>query len=94
MSGEAKTCWKPNAKRARAHRLAIEKDMESFHEVFFITAKKNWTGKNSRDLLLKYYPEIKTFAENFSGASAIISYEKAHQMLSYEPTFSVNDLLH
>lgn len=79
---------------ARAHRLAIEKDLESLHEVFFITAKENWTGKNSRDLLLQYYPEIKTFAENFSGASAIISYEKAHRMLSYEPTFSVNDLLH
>ncbi len=79
---------------ARAHRLAIEKDLGSFHEVFFIAAKENWTGKNSRDLLLQYYPEIKTFSEKFSGPSAIISSEKAHRMLAYEPKFSVNDLMH
>ncbi len=78
---------------AQAHRLAIEKDLEAFHEVFFITAKENWTGKDSRDLLLKHYPEIKRFTEKFTGASAIISHEKAHRMLSYEPAYSVKDLL-
>ncbi len=78
---------------ARAHRLAIETDLELLHEVFFITAKENWTGKNSKELLTQFYPEVKTFDKNFSGASAIISHEKAKRMLGYEPKFSVNDLL-
>ena len=78
---------------ATAHRLAIECDLRSLHEIFFITAKENWTGKNSKELLAQFYPEVKTFADNFSGASAIISHEKAKRILGYEPNYSVRDLL-
>ncbi len=36
---------------ARAHRLAVETDLDPLHEVFFISARDNWTGLDSRDLL-------------------------------------------
>jgi len=76
-----------------AHRLALEHDLASNHEIFFITAKENWTGKNSKDLLAQFYPEVTTFADNFSGASTIISHEKAKRLLGYESKYSVRDLL-
>jgi UDP-glucose 4-epimerase len=78
---------------AAAHRLAIEHTPDYLHEIFFITAKENWTGKNSKELIAQFYPDVKIFADNFSGASAIISHEKAKQLLGYEPKFSVRDLL-
>ncbi|MBI2427273.1 MAG: NAD(P)-dependent oxidoreductase [Ignavibacteriales bacterium] len=77
---------------AQAHRLAIEKDLEQFHEIFFITAKENWTGKDSRELLARHYPEVRQFSPLFSGAQAIISHEKAKRLLGYEPTYSRKDL--
>jgi UDP-glucose 4-epimerase len=77
---------------AQAHRLAVEKDLENRCETFFITAKENWTGKDSRELIHKFYPEVQKFAKSFSGAQAIISHKKAQQLLGYEPQFSVKDL--
>lgn len=77
---------------ARAHRLAAENDLERLHDVFFITARTNWTGRNSRELLREFYPETTTFAENFTGSDAIISHTKAARLLGYEPRFSVHDL--
>lgn len=78
---------------AVAHRLAVERTLNSLNEVFFITAKENWTGKNSKELLAQYFPEVKKIADNFSGASAVISHEKAKRLLGYVPKFSVRDLL-
>ena len=77
---------------AQAHRLAIEKKLENLHEAFFITAKENWTGKDSRELIKQFYPETKIFAEIFSGAQAIISHNKAAALLGYEPHYSLKDL--
>lgn len=78
---------------ATAHRLALERKLDSLHEIFFITAAENWTGKNSKDLLHQFYPEVINFAENYSGASAIISHQKAAHMLGYEPKYTLHDLL-
>lgn len=78
---------------AQAHRLAIENNLENPHEIFFITAKENWTGKDSKELLSQFYPEVRSFADGFSGASAVISHEKARRLLGYEPRYSVKDLL-
>lgn len=77
---------------AQAHRLAIERDLDILHEIFFITAKENWTGKESKQLLSRHYPEIQKFAPDFSGRDAIISHEKARRLLGYEPRCSVKDL--
>ena len=36
---------------AQAHKLDVEKDLNSLHEVFFIAAKENWAGIDSKILL-------------------------------------------
>jgi len=77
---------------AQAHRLAVEKNLDTLHEVFFITAAENWTGRDSKDLLKTFYPETVQFDASFSGAQTIISYQKAQSLLGYEPRFSVKDL--
>lgn len=77
---------------AIAHRLAVETDLKSLHEVFFITAAVNWTGKDSRELLLRFYPGMSTFLPDFNGNAAIISHAKATRLLGYRPAFSHADL--
>ncbi len=77
---------------AKAHRLAVEKDLESLHEVFFITAKENWTGAPSRELLARFYPETTEFAPGFTGPQAIISHAKAERLLGYRPEHSAHEL--
>jgi nucleoside-diphosphate-sugar epimerase len=78
---------------AQAHRLAVENDLSSLHEVFFITAQQNWTGIDSRDLLETHFPEVKNFARDFTGPASILSYRKAKELLGYEPRHSVRDIL-
>lgn len=77
---------------AQAHRLAVEKDLENLNELFFITADENWTGKDSRELLGKYFPEVKRISQQFFGADSMISHEKAGRLLGYTPHYSVKDL--
>jgi nucleoside-diphosphate-sugar epimerase len=78
---------------AQAHRLAVEQDLSSLHEVFFINAQQNWTGIDSRVLLGTHFPEIKKFAPDFTGPASILSYRKAKELLGYEPRHSVRDIL-
>ncbi len=77
---------------AQAHRLAVEKDLDSLHEAFFITAKENWTSENSITLLKQYYPEVENISPHFSGKSALISHQKATAMLGYTPQYSHKDM--
>jgi UDP-glucose 4-epimerase len=77
---------------AQAHRLALEKDLGQFHELFFITARENWTGKDSKELLSVHYPEVAVIDHTFAGASSIISHGKASRILGYTPMFSAHDL--
>lgn len=77
---------------AAAHRLAVEKDLDSLHEIFFITAKENWTGKPSRELIAQFYPETTEFAPEFGGPQAIISHAKAERLLGYRPAHSAHEL--
>lgn len=78
---------------AMAHRLAVEIDLPSLHEVFFISGKENWTGIESRSLLKTYYPEVTKIAGDFSGAASFLSYRKAHDAFGYEPRHTVHDIL-
>lgn len=77
---------------AEAHCLAVEKDLPQLHDVFFITAKENWTGLPSRELLEQFYPGIPVYDKEFSGPDAIISHAKAARLLGYAPRFSSADL--
>jgi nucleoside-diphosphate-sugar epimerase len=77
---------------AQAHRLAVEKDLGTLHEAFFISAKENWTGIDSRSLLKEFFPEVVNIADNFSGATSFLSYHRAHELLGYEPQHTVRDI--
>jgi UDP-glucose 4-epimerase len=78
---------------AEAHRLAVEQDLQELHEVLFITAAANWTGKDSRELLAAFYPEIPFIAESLTGPAAIISHAKASRLLGYTPCYTLSDLM-
>jgi UDP-glucose 4-epimerase len=78
---------------ARAHRLAVENDLPSLHEAFFITARENWTGVESKQLIVEFYPEVTQVRNDFNGTASLISFKKAHHLLDYEPQFSVDDIL-
>jgi len=77
----------------QADRLAVEKDLDSLHEVFFISARENWTGIDSGSVLKTYFPEVKSFAQDFTGAASLPSYRKAKELLGYEPRHTVRDIL-
>ncbi|MDE3057279.1 MAG: NAD(P)-dependent oxidoreductase [Bacteroidota bacterium] len=77
---------------ARAHRLAVESDLLSPHEVLFITAKENWTGIESKKLAAEFYPEVAQFKNNFGGPASLISYGKAYRLLGYEPGFTASEI--
>ncbi len=78
---------------AQAVSLALEKTLPSDYEIFFITAEENWAAVDSRSLLSRYYPTVKTIAEDFSGPASLISCKKAKEMLQYSPRFSWRDIL-
>ena len=78
---------------AMAHRLALQAELPNLHEAFFITARHNWTGQDSRELLNRFYPQVTQFADGFSGSDAIISHAKASRLLEYAPQYGVSDLL-
>jgi UDP-glucose 4-epimerase len=72
---------------------AFECELPQRHESYFICAKENWTGHDSRELLEEFYPEIKDMRKKFSGKMSLISAEKAKRELGFEPMNSVKDLL-
>lgn len=79
---------------AQAHRLALEKDLEEMHEIFFITAKENWTGISSNELREKYFPEMQNAHVKISGTETFISHAKAKRLLGFETHYSLIDLFH
>lgn len=78
---------------ARAHRLAVEKNLPSLHEAMFISAAENWTGMDSRKLATEFYPEVKDFRGAFDGPASFISSARAKQLLGYRPEHTATELL-
>lgn len=78
----------------QAIRLAIEADGLSPHDVFYVCADDNWTGKESRALLKKFYPETKRITKAFKGRASLITNAKAKRDLKFTPRYSAEDLLH
>ncbi len=78
---------------ARAHRLAVESVLPSLHEIFFIVARDNWTGLDSRSLLQTFFPEVKNIAPDFTGTASILSHRKAKTLLKFEPQHTAHDIL-
>ena len=70
---------------ASAIQAALETEELSSHEVFFITADENWTGKDSRELLREYYLEVRKIASDFGGRQSLISNKRAKTKLGFTP---------
>jgi UDP-glucose 4-epimerase len=78
---------------AASVQLALESKNLNSHEVYFVTAEDNWTGKNSRDLLQTYYPSVTRIAESFDGSDSLISSAKAKAKLGYLPKHTWRELV-
>ncbi|MBI2618911.1 MAG: NAD(P)-dependent oxidoreductase [Ignavibacteriales bacterium] len=78
---------------ARAIEAAIGYKGESRSEAFFVCAKENWTGEQSRDLLRRFYPETHHVADDWTDRASFISGKKALSVLGFSPQFGADDLL-
>ena len=78
---------------ARAILNALEAPMPSAHEVMFICAGENWTGRDSRELLARFYPETTKIDKELSGAESLISSHKARTVLGFTPNHRLSDIL-
>lgn len=78
---------------AGAIAAALNAPLPTAHEVMFICAAENWTGKESRELLARFYPETTKFSGGLSGPSSLISSHKAQDVLGWTPKHRVSDIL-
>jgi len=78
---------------ASAVLLALDATHLNSHEVFFVTARENWTQTESRPLLQTYYPSVTEIAEGFGGYDSLISSEKARTKLGYIPKHNWRELV-
>jgi UDP-glucose 4-epimerase len=77
---------------ARVIALLLEAALQARHEIFFIAARENWTGRESRSLAKEFYPETHEFRNGFEGAASFISAEKARSLLGFSPRHSTSDI--
>ena len=85
--------WIHVADVSQAILAALENKTLPVHEVFFLSADKNWTGRDSRELLAEFFPETKKMEDSFSGAQSLISFRKAQRLLNFNPQRRVEEIL-
>ena len=79
---------------ARAIEHALRRPEKGSFKTYFICANENWTGKMSRDLIARFYPETGVIAPDFKGASSLISNLKAKQELDFTPSLTYREIVH
>jgi nucleoside-diphosphate-sugar epimerase len=72
---------------AYATRLAIEKDLDSHFEAFYISTDNVFKG-DTAPIVKALYPDIAHMADNIKGEDSIISDKKLRDMLGYVPKYS------
>lgn len=77
---------------AGAVRACVERSDLPLHDSFFICAPENWTGKESRELANRFFPETTQIADDFTGSDSFISTKKAKELIGFEPKYSWKDL--
>ncbi len=78
---------------ARAIGLSLAADLKQKHDIFFLSADENWTGKESMALAKRFYPETSEIKVEFRGASSFITSNKAKAVLNFSPRYSVKDIV-
>jgi nucleoside-diphosphate-sugar epimerase len=77
---------------AGAVRTCIERSDLPPHDSFFIAARGNWTGRESRQLANQFFPETTQIREEFTGSCSFISTKKAETLIGFEPKYTWMDL--
>ena len=72
---------------AYATRLAIEKDLPSHFEAFYISTDNVFKG-DTAPIVRELYPDYAHMADNIKGEDSIISDKKLRDMLGYAPKYS------
>jgi nucleoside-diphosphate-sugar epimerase len=72
---------------AYATRLAIDKDLPSHFEAFYISTDNTFKG-DTAPIVKALYPDIAHMADNIKGEDSIISDKKLRDMLGYSPKYS------
>jgi UDP-glucose 4-epimerase len=71
---------------------ALTAKLQIGHDIFFISAGENWTGKESRELARQFYPETRQFRSNFKGSASFITSSKVQKALDFIPSRSASDI--
>ncbi len=77
---------------AQAFEKALLAEYEG-SQAFFISERYNTTGVGSETLLKIFYPEVTERKRPIQGAETLLSYDKARQMIGYEPEYLIRDRL-
>ncbi len=72
---------------AYACRLAVEKDLDSEFEAFYLITDNVFPG-DTKDVVKAVCPDLADMAENIQGEEGIITDRKIRKMLGYEPKYS------
>jgi nucleoside-diphosphate-sugar epimerase len=78
---------------AEAVAAAVSKPIPSHHDVCFICAAENWTGKDSRELIQRFFPLARLVDPERAGPYSLISWKQAEKLLGYRPRYSLRDIL-
>ena len=74
---------------ARNAAIAIEKGLTAAYEgshPLFVCDAENATGIDSEMLAELFYPQVETRNRPLEGRTSLVSYERAQQLIGYEPT--------
>jgi nucleoside-diphosphate-sugar epimerase len=73
---------------AQSLEKGITADYEGAHALF-INDPCNFYGYDTQTLIRLFFPEVKQFRSDLSGAHALVSIERARQLIGFEPEYSI-----
>jgi hypothetical protein len=73
---------------AQSLEKSVTADYEGAHALF-INDSVNYLGYDSRTLARLFFPNVTEFKTDLSGASALVSIDKARRLIGYEPEHSI-----
>lgn len=76
---------------AQALKKSLTTDFEGAH-VLFANAACNSLGYDSRTLIRLFFPEVEHFKSDLSGASTLISIQRARNLIDFEPEHTADQL--
>jgi len=77
---------------ARAIECALGKSNPGTSRSYFICADENWTGRDSRELAARFFPETTVLSERFQGSASFISNRTAREELAFVPGLTRRDV--